>query len=117
MSRISGKTVFVGLSGGVDSSVAALLFKKQGYVVIGAFIKSYNVDGCEEEDAEYARRVAEKLNITFYAFDMREEYFSRVVAEMIDGYREGRTPNPDILCNREIKFGLFWERARALCTG
>ncbi len=108
------KTVFVGLSGGVDSSVAALLLKKEGYNVIGAFIKSYNVDGCEEEDAEYARRAAEKLEIPFYVFDMREEYFSRVVAEMIDGYRRGITPNPDVLCNREIKFGLFWERAKAL---
>ncbi len=109
-----GRRVFVGLSGGVDSSVAALLLKNEGYKVIGAFIKSYNVDGCEEEDAEYARRVAEKLGIPFYIFDMREEYFSRVVAEMIDGYRRGITPNPDVLCNREIKFGLFWERAKAL---
>lgn len=114
MSTKKKKRVFVGLSGGVDSSVAALLLKKKGYDVIGVFIHSYNVDGCEEEDAEYARRVAEKLQIPFYVFDMREEYFSRVVAEMIDGYRRGITPNPDILCNREIKFGLFWERAKAL---
>lgn len=114
MSRISKKTVFVGLSGGVDSSVSAYLLKKQGYNVIGAFIKSYNVDGCEEEDAEYARRVALKLGIPFYVFDMREEYFSRVVAEMIDGYRKGITPNPDILCNREIKFGLLWDRVKRL---
>lgn len=114
MSTKKKKKVFVGLSGGVDSSVAALLLKKKGYDVTGVFIHSYNVDGCEEEDAEYARRAAEKLGIPFYVFDMREEYFSRVVAEMIDGYRRGITPNPDILCNREIKFGLFWERAKDL---
>ncbi len=107
------KTVFVGLSGGVDSSVAAYLLKKK-YEVVGVFIHSYNVDGCEEEDAEFARRTAEHLNVPFYVFDMREEYFSRVVSEMIEGYRKGETPNPDILCNREIKFGLFWERAKKL---
>lgn len=114
MSRNSKKRVFVGLSGGVDSSVAAYLLKKKGYEVIGVFIHSYNVDGCEEEDAEYARRAAAHLNIPFYVFDMREEYFSRVVAYMIDGYRRGETPNPDVMCNREVKFGLFWERAKAL---
>jgi tRNA-specific 2-thiouridylase len=114
MSRNKKKRVFVGLSGGVDSSVAAYLLKKKGYEVIGVFIHSYNVDGCEEEDAEYARRVAAHLGIPFYVFDMREEYFSRVVAYMIDGYRRGETPNPDVMCNREVKFGLFWERARAL---
>lgn len=108
------KKVFVGMSGGVDSSVAAYLLQQQGFDLVGVFLKSYNVDGCEERDAEDARRVAEYLKIPFYVFDMREEYFSLVVAEMIEGYRNGITPNPDILCNREIKFGLFWERAKKL---
>ena len=108
------KKVFVALSGGVDSSVSAYLLKKDGFNVVGVFIGSYNVDGCEEKDAADARCVAEHLKIPFYIFDMREEYFSRVVEYMIDGYRRGLTPNPDIMCNKEIKFGLFLERAKRL---
>lgn len=114
MSRISKKKrgkVFVGMSGGVDSSVAALLLKKQGYDVTGVFIKSYNIDGCAERDAEDARRVAEHIGIPFYVFDFEKEYKKKVVDYMIEGYKAGITPNPDVMCNREIKFGLFLKRA------
>ncbi len=108
--------VFVAMSGGVDSSVAAWLLQKQGYDVIGVFMKcvgpstGFGVD-CAESDAEDARRVAEKLSIPFYVWDFEEEYKRRVMDYMIDGYRQGLTPNPDVMCNREIKFGLFLERA------
>ena len=105
--------VFVGMSGGVDSSVAALLLKEQGYDVVGVFMRSYNIDGCAERDAEDARRVAGEIGIPFYVWDFEEEYKRRVVQYMIDGYRAGITPNPDVMCNREIKFGLFLEKALA----
>ncbi|HMB17571.1 MAG TPA: tRNA 2-thiouridine(34) synthase MnmA [Candidatus Paceibacterota bacterium] len=107
----NNKKVFVGLSGGVDSSVAALLLKKQGYDVTGVFLRCFNVDGCAKHDAEDARRVAEHLNIPFYTFDLEEEYKQKVVNYMIKEYREGLTPNPDVACNREIKFGLFMDKA------
>jgi len=105
------KTVFVAMSGGVDSSVAALLLKKQGYKVIGVFMRCYNLDGCAEHDAEDARRVAEKLKIPFYVWDFENEYKKKVVEYMVKGYKKGITPNPDVMCNREIKFGLFLEKA------
>ncbi|HTY39646.1 MAG TPA: tRNA 2-thiouridine(34) synthase MnmA [Candidatus Paceibacterota bacterium] len=125
------KTVFVGMSGGVDSSVAALLLAnspeaqalrkksrlpagRQGYEVVGVFMRCYNIDGCAERDAEDARRVAGQLGIPFYVWDFEKEYKKRVVRYMIDGYRKGLTPNPDVMCNREIKFGLFFEKARRL---
>jgi tRNA-specific 2-thiouridylase len=105
------RTVFVGMSGGVDSSVTAYLLKKQGYNVVGVFMRCYNIDGCAEQDAEDARRVAEKLEIPFYVWDFEEEYKKRVVEYMVEGYRAGLTPNPDVMCNREIKFGLFLKKA------
>ena len=108
------KTVFVGMSGGVDSSVAAYLLKKQGYNVVGVFMRCFNVDGCADRDAEDARRVAEHLSIPFYAMDFEEEYKRRVVDYMVAGYAAGLTPNPDVMCNREIKFGLFFDKARAM---
>jgi tRNA-specific 2-thiouridylase len=108
------RKVFVGMSGGVDSSVAAMLLKRQGYDVVGVFMRCFNVDGCAERDAEDARRVAEHLGIPFYTFDFEEEYKRRVVDYMVDGYAQGLTPNPDVMCNREIKFGLFFEKARAM---
>ncbi|MDP3975011.1 MAG: tRNA 2-thiouridine(34) synthase MnmA [Candidatus Jorgensenbacteria bacterium] len=110
------KKVFVAMSGGVDSSVAALLLKKQGYDVTGVFMRCYNIDGCAERDAEDARRVAEHIEIPFYIFDFEKEYKKRVVAYMVEGYRAGITPNPDVMCNREIKFGLFFKKAIALGT-
>ncbi len=99
------------MSGGVDSSVAAALLKKQGYGVVGVHMRCYNVDGCAEQDAEDARRTAEILGIPFYVFDFEKEYKEKVVEYMIDGYRRGLTPNPDVECNREIKFGLFLKKA------
>ena len=107
------KKVFVAMSGGVDSSVAALLLKNDGYDVTGVFMRCYNLDGCAEKDAEDARRVAEHIGIPFYVWDFEEEYKHRVVEYMIEGYRRGETPNPDVMCNREIKFGIFFDRARA----
>ncbi|MGB7957885.1 MAG: tRNA 2-thiouridine(34) synthase MnmA [Minisyncoccia bacterium] len=108
------KLVFVGMSGGVDSSVAAYLLKKQGYDVVGVFMRCYNLDGCSERDAEDARRVAEHIGIPFYVWDFEDEYKKRVVKYMVDGYRAGITPNPDVICNREIKFGLFFEKALSM---
>ena len=110
--KTSPKRVFVMMSGGVDSSVAAfLLAKNKKYKVVGCFIKGYNVDGCQEADAEDARRVAGFLKIPFYAIDLEKEYKKLVVDYMISGYKKGITPNPDVMCNKEIKFGLFLERA------
>lgn len=99
------------MSGGVDSSVAAHLLKKQGYDVVGVFIRGYNIDGCQDRDAEDARKVAGKLKIPFYVWNFEKEYKAKVVDYMIDAYRRGLTPNPDVMCNKEIKFGLFFERA------
>jgi len=106
--------VFVGLSGGVDSSVAAMLLKKRGYDVTGVFLKCFNVDGCAAQDAEDARRVAAHLGIPFYVFDLEEEYKEKVVSYMIKAYAAGMTPNPDVMCNREIKFGLFLKKALSM---
>jgi len=109
------KKVFVGMSGGVDSSVAAMLLRDEGHDVVGVFMRCYNLDGCAERDAEDARRVAEHVGIPFYVWDFEQEYKDRVVRYMIEGYRAGITPNPDVMCNREIKFGIFLEKA--LATG
>lgn len=103
------------MSGGVDSSVAAFLLKKKGYDVVGVFMRCYNIDGCAERDAEDARRVAGHIGIPFYVWDFEEEYKKKVVEYMVDGYRNGITPNPDVMCNKEIKFGLFL--AKALAAG
>jgi tRNA-specific 2-thiouridylase len=113
MTKSKGK-VFVGMSGGVDSSVAAYLLQKQGYKVTGVYIRGYNVDGCAERDAEDARRAAEHLGILFYVFDMEGEYKESVVDYMVSAYRDGITPNPDVMCNKDIKFGLFLKKALAL---
>ncbi|MEK7555088.1 MAG: tRNA 2-thiouridine(34) synthase MnmA [Patescibacteria group bacterium] len=108
------KKVFVGMSGGVDSSVTAALLKEKGYDVTGIHLRCFNVDGCAEQDAEDARRAAETLGIPFYVFDFEKEYKERVVKYMVDGYRKGITPNPDVMCNREIKFGLFLGKALSM---
>jgi tRNA-specific 2-thiouridylase len=114
MDKPNKKRVFVAMSGGVDSSVAAYLLKKQGYDVVGVFMRCFNIDGCAEKDAEDARRVAEKLKIPFYVFNFEDEYKKKVVNYMISGYKKGITPNPDVMCNKEIKFGLFLGKALAL---
>ncbi len=108
------KKVFVGMSGGVDSSVSAYLLKKKGYDVTGIFIHSYNLDGCSEKDSEDARRAAEEIGIPFYVWDFQEEYKRQVVDYMVSGYEKGLTPNPDVMCNKEIKFGSFFRRAMEL---
>ncbi len=108
------KKAFVAMSGGVDSSVAAALLKQRGFDVVGVYMKCYNVDGCGTRDAEDARRAAETLKIPFYVWDFEKEYKDKVVKYMVDGYRKGITPNPDVMCNKEIKFGLFLKKALAM---
>ena len=108
------KRVIVGLSGGVDSSVTAYLLKEQGYEVIGLFMKNWHDDSVTIsnecpwlEDSNDALLVAEKLKIPFQVVDLSDQYKERIVDYMFDEYEKGRTPNPDILCNREIKFDGF----------
>lgn len=110
------KTVFVGLSGGVDSSVTAALVKEQGYRVVGVYMKNWSQDlpgfACPwKEDYQDAKRVAVQLGIDFEMFDFETEYRTKVVDYMIDEYKAGRTPNPDIMCNQEVKFKLFLNTA------
>lgn len=115
------ETVVVGLSGGVDSSVTAYLLKEQGYNVVGMFMKNWHdtsvtiSDECPwEEDANDALLVADTLGIPFHTIDLSEEYRERIVDYMFAEYEAGRTPNPDVLCNREIKFDVFLKHAMAL---
>lgn len=108
--KVSGKKVFVGLSGGVDSAVSAYLLKKQGFDVTGVFIKTWQPDFIEctwKEDRKDAMRVASHLEIPFLTIDLEKEYKEGVADYMISEYKNGRTPNPDIMCNKEIKFGAF----------
>lgn len=115
------KRVIVGLSGGVDSSVAAYLLKEQGYEVIGLFMKNWHDDSVtisDEcpwlEDSNDAMLVADKLGIPFQTVDLSEQYKERIVDYMFKEYENGRTPNPDVLCNREIKFDVFMDIALEL---
>ncbi|HZW76885.1 MAG TPA: tRNA 2-thiouridine(34) synthase MnmA [Flavobacteriaceae bacterium] len=115
------KRVVVGLSGGVDSSVAAYLLKEQGYEVIGLFMKNWHDDSVTIskecpwlDDSNDAMLVAQKLNIPFQTVDLSEEYKERIVDYMFREYEMGRTPNPDVLCNREIKFDVFLKIALGL---
>lgn len=108
--------VYVGMSGGVDSSVTAALLVEQGYEVTGVYMKNWSQDlpgmKCPwAEDLADAKRVAVQLGIDFKVFDFENEYRHKVVDYMIDEYKHGRTPNPDIMCNQEIKFKLFLETA------
>jgi len=114
-----GKRVVIGLSGGVDSAVAALLLKEQGYDVVGLFLRNWKEeDECgrctADEDFSDVRRVADKIGIPYYAEDFSEKYLDRVFKHFVEEYKKGRTPNPDVLCNREIKFDAFAAFARAL---
>ena len=113
------KTVVVGLSGGVDSSVAAYLLKKQGYNVVGLFMLNWEEqdDGghCSaEQDFEDVKRVANKIGIPYYTVNYSKEYKDRVFSYFLDEYKKGYTPNPDVLCNKEIKFGPFLKHALEL---
>ena len=115
------KKVVIGLSGGVDSSVAAWVLKAQGYDVSGLFMRNWNdttgllQSDCHwEDDLMFAEMVARKLNIPFHFVDLSGPYRKRVVDYMFSEYEKGRTPNPDVLCNREIKFDSFAEEARKL---
>lgn len=106
------KTVFVGLSGGVDSSVSAMLLKREGYDVVGVYMKNWSQSlpgfNCPwREDYQDAKRVAVQLGIKFTVFDFEKDYKQKVVDYMISEYKLGNTPNPDIMCNQEIKFKLF----------
>lgn len=116
-----GKRVVVGLSGGVDSSVAAYLLKEQGYEVIGMFMKNWHDDSVTIsnecpwlDDSNDANIVAQHLSIPFQAIDLSKEYKERIVNYMFSEYQRGRTPNPDVLCNREIKFDIFLQAALRL---
>jgi tRNA-uridine 2-sulfurtransferase len=115
--KSNGKKVFVGLSGGVDSSVSAAVLKDQGYGVTGVFIKVWHPDflPCDwKQERRDAMRVCAELDIPFLTFDFEKEYKHHVVDYMIAEYRAGRTPNPDVMCNKDIKFGSFLEKARLL---
>ena len=112
------KRVFLGMSGGVDSSVSALLLRDQGYDVTGVYMKNWSEDlpgmHCPwAEDLADAKRVAVQLDLDFEVWDFEQAYKQKVVDYMLDEFRRGRTPNPDIMCNQEIKFKLFYERALA----
>ncbi len=108
--------VFVAVSGGVDSSVALSLLQEQGYDVTGVYFKTYKPDGnreyCRQQGMD-AQEVCKQLGVPFKVFDLQEEYKQKVFEYMIKGYESGHTPNPDIMCNKEIKFGVFAKEAFA----
>lgn len=120
MAAPAKKKIYVGLSGGVDSSVAAALLQKEGHDMHAVYLKVWSLDledlmkGCPwEEDVRFAEATATHLRIPFEVWDVSKEYFDRVVEYFVAEHRRGRTPNPDIMCNREIKFGIFLDRALA----
>ena len=113
------KKVVVGMSGGVDSSVAAFLLKNQGFEVIGLFMKNWeeaNSEGICQSTADYedAARVCDLLDIPLYSVNFVQEYWDRVFSHFVEELQKGYTPNPDILCNREIKFNVFFQKAKSL---
>jgi len=115
-------TVFIAFSGGVDSSIAAALLKHRGYDVVSVFMRGWSDNSFFKdktmcpwvEDQQDARRAAAVLDIPFYTWDVEQEYKERVVDYMVAAYRSGITPNPDVMCNKEIKFGIFFRRALTL---
>ena len=116
---MQNKTVVVGMSGGVDSSVAALLLKEQGYNVIGLFMVNWNEEDdngvCTSvNDYEDVKRVCNTIGIPYFTVNYAKEYWDKVFEYFLQEYKKGRTPNPDVLCNREIKFGPFLEQAKKI---
>ena len=113
--RVVQLTAYVGMSGGVDSSVAAHLLKQQGYRVVGVFLKPWQIPGMPcawQADRTDALRVAVQLGIELKTWDLSRQYYQHVTKDMVAQYKKGKTPNPDVLCNRFIKFGYFYRRAR-----
>ena len=96
--------VVIGMSGGVDSSVAAALLKKNGYDVIGVTMKLFDSGYCSNKAESDAKRVAEKLDIPFYVIDCKKEFEENVISDFINEYKNGRTPNPCVICNKKLKF-------------
>ncbi len=116
MKKVKNKKVFVAMSGGVDSSVSAALLKQAGFEVVGVYMRQWSPDvlGYEcvwKTERQDAMRVAVKLGIPFLTWDFSKEYEKQVGKYMIDSYKKGITPNPDVMCNKIIKFGLFFDRA------
>ncbi len=110
------KRIALGMSGGVDSSVSAVLLKDAGYDVTGVFLECWRAPGCRaEEDRKDALAIALKLGIPFQVLDFKEAYREKVVEYFFETYKGGRTPNPDVLCNKEVKFGLFYDWAMEHC--
>ena len=119
MTHNQNEKVIVGMSGGVDSSVSALLLKQQGYEVEGLFMKNWEEDDTEEYcsatvDLADAQQVCDRLDIPLHTVNFSSEYWDQVFEYFLHEYRSGRTPNPDIMCNREIKFKAFLEHAQTL---
>lgn len=115
MNKKNKKTVFIGVSGGVDSSVSAVLLKEQGYDVIGVFIRTWTpgfINCTWQDERRDAMRVCSLIGIPFLECDAEKAYKKEVVDYMIEEYKKGNTPNPDVMCNREIKFGVFWDFAK-----
>jgi len=109
------KRVAVGLSGGVDSAVAALLLKEQGYEVIGIFMKNWQEEDCSaQDDYEDIKKICARIDIPYYTVNFSADYWDKVFLHFVEEYKKGRTPNPDVLCNKEIKFGPFKEWAQKL---
>lgn len=113
------KRVVVGMSGGVDSSLTALLLKEQGYDVIGLFMRNWHeqdADGCCTADQDFydVRNVCNKIGIPYYSVDFADKYYDNVFKIFVEEYKKGRTPNPDVLCNKEIKFGPFIQHALSM---
>ncbi len=117
MKELVKKKVFLGMSGGVDSSASALLLLKAGYDVTGVFIRVWQPENSActwKDERRDAMRVAAHLHIPFVTLDLRKEYKEGVVDYMISEYKAGRTPNPDVMCNRQVKFGAFWKWAKEM---